>query len=74
VAYTEQRDASGKHSGKYRSLLIDIFGRTWPESNLFEFPREAVAAYRARTMRVMSEMPLVFNQLLESQENKCSGA
>jgi hypothetical protein len=74
VAYTEQRDANGEHSGKYRSLLIDIFGRTWPESNLFEFPREAVAAYRARTMRVMEEMPLVFNQLLESQENKCSGA
>jgi tetratricopeptide (TPR) repeat protein len=66
VAYSEQReDGSGKNSGKFRSLLIDIFGRTWPESNFFEFPQDAVAAYRARAMRVMSGMPQMFNQLLE---------
>ncbi len=66
VAYTEQReDGSGRNSGKFRSLLMDIFGRTWPESTLFEVPRDAVAAYRARSMRVMSGMPQLFNQLLE---------
>ncbi|MGD1073611.1 MAG: tetratricopeptide repeat protein [Bryobacteraceae bacterium] len=71
VAYREQRDGSGNLSGRFRSLLIDIFGRTWPESNLFEFPREAVAAYRARTMRVMSGMPLMLNQLLEIETGQC---
>jgi hypothetical protein len=66
VAYREQReDGSGMPSGKFRSLLIDIFGRTWPESCPFEVPREAVAAYRARSMRVMSGMPQMFNQLLD---------
>jgi Flp pilus assembly protein TadD len=65
VAYREQReDGSGMLSGKFRSLLIDIFGRTWPESDFFEVPREAVAAYRARSLRVMSGMPQMFNQLL----------
>jgi tetratricopeptide (TPR) repeat protein len=66
VAYTEQReDGSGGNSGKFRSLLIDIFGRTFPESNFFEVPRDTVAAYRARSMRVMSGMPQLFSQLLE---------
>jgi Flp pilus assembly protein TadD len=66
VAYKEQReDGSGNHSGKFRSLLIDIFGQTRPESNFFEVPRDAVAAYRARAMRVMSGMPQLFNRLLE---------
>ncbi len=66
VAYTEQRDdGSGKPSGKFRSMLIDIFGRTWPESTLFEFPRDVLAAYRARTLRLMAGMPEVFSRLLE---------
>jgi hypothetical protein len=66
VSYREQReDGSGMNSGKFRSLLIDIFGRTYPESNFFEVPRDAVAAYRARSMRVMSGMPQLFSQLLE---------
>lgn len=66
VAYKEQReDGSGNNSGKFRSLLIDIFGQTRPESNFFEVPRDAVAAYRARAMRVMSGMPQLFNRLLE---------
>jgi len=65
VAYREQReDASGMVSGKFRSLLIDIFGRTFPESKFFEVQRDAVAAYRARSLRVMSGMPQMFNQLL----------
>ncbi len=67
VAYLEQReDGSGRESGKFRSLLIDVFGRTWPESVAFEFPREAVAAYRARVLRVMSGMPGLFERLLDA--------
>ena len=58
VAYAEQReDGSGQTSGKFRSLLVDIFGRTWPESSVFTFDREQVAAYRAKVLRVMAGMP-----------------
>lgn len=65
VAYTEQRESgSGRASGKFRGMLIDIFGRAWPESSTFEPDREAVAAYRARVQRVMSAMPQLFSELL----------
>jgi hypothetical protein len=35
-------------SGKFRSMLIDIFGRTFPERSFFLVDREAVASYKAR--------------------------
>lgn len=65
VAYSEQRDrASGQPSGKFRGMLMDIFGRTWPESSMFEFRRECVADYRTRVQRIMAGMPQLFEQLL----------
>jgi hypothetical protein len=68
VSYVEQReDGSGRVSGKYRSLMMDIFGRTWPESSVFTFDRELVASYRAKVLRVMSGMPALFDALLESE-------
>ena len=33
-------------SGKFRSMLIDIFGRTYPEKNFFAVDRDAVARYK----------------------------
>ena len=33
-------------SGKFAAMLDDIFGRTWPERELFEVYRYAVIAYR----------------------------
>ena len=67
VAYAEQReDGSGQNSGKFRSLLVDIFGRTWPESSVFTFDREQVAAYRAKVLRVMAAMPSFFAGVLEA--------
>jgi Mg2+ and Co2+ transporter CorA len=35
-------------SGKFRSMLIDIFGRTFPEQEYFIVDRNAVARYKAR--------------------------
>jgi hypothetical protein len=35
-------------SGKFRSMLIDIFGRTFPEKNFLLVDRDAVAGYKAR--------------------------
>ena len=35
-------------SGKFRSMLVDIFGRTYPEQQFFMVDRDAVARYKAR--------------------------
>jgi hypothetical protein len=43
-------------SGKFRSLLIDIFGQTYPEGALWRVDREKVAAYKARVRRNAEEL------------------
>ncbi len=47
MAYTEQRELYGAEpSGKFRSMLFDIFGRTYPENTLCQIDREKVRAYK----------------------------
>ena len=47
MAYTEQRGLDGvEASGKFRSMLFDIFGRTYPENTLCGFDREKVRTYK----------------------------
>ena len=50
AAYTEQREAGTPLivTGKFRSMLVDIFGRTFPERKFFEVDRGAVQRYKAR--------------------------
>jgi len=50
VAYSEQPAGAGTSivSGKFRSMLIDIFGRTFPEQTFFPVDRDAVARYKKR--------------------------
>ncbi len=49
AAYAEQPgDVPGVVSGKFRSMLIDIFGRTYAEKKFFMVDRDAVARYKAR--------------------------
>ena len=50
VAFTEQPDSEmpGMVSGKFRSMLIDIFGRTFSEKNFFLVDRDAVTGYKTR--------------------------
>jgi hypothetical protein len=38
----------GVVSGKFRSMLTDVFGRTYPEQQFFMVDRDAVARYKAR--------------------------
>jgi hypothetical protein len=38
-------------SGQFRSMLIDIFGRAYPEKKFFLVDRDAVARYKARVHR-----------------------
>jgi hypothetical protein len=53
VAYAEQPAEAGSTlmSGKFRSMLIDIFGRTYPENAFFAVDRDAVARYKTRVHR-----------------------
>src|SRR5690606_26069389 len=50
VAYADQSLEHMPHlvSGNFRSMLIDIFGRSYPENEPFLVDREAVARYKAR--------------------------
>lgn len=56
VGYVEQREYPGAPAmvaGKFRSMLMDVFGRVYPENRLFPVERDRVAAYqRAVTTRV----------------------
>ena len=50
VAYAEQpsKQMPDIVSSKFRSMLIDIFGRSYPEKKFFIVDRDAVARYKAR--------------------------
>jgi hypothetical protein len=58
AAYTEQREAGSPLivTGKFRSMLIDIFGRTFPERQFFEVDRAAVSRYKARVHANVARM------------------
>ncbi len=66
VAYRDQREDGSPNgsSGKFRSMLIDVFGRTWPEETWFDVNRDAVASYRARVQNFLVQMPGVLAKVL----------
>jgi len=43
-------------SGKFRSMLIDIFGRSYPEKQFFMVDRDAVRRYKARVHRNVAKV------------------
>lgn len=53
VGYKEQRESGSGDvvSGKFRSMLMDIFEQTFPEGVLWEVDRDRVLAYKARVRR-----------------------
>ena len=57
AAYTEQpSEQPDINSGKFRSTLIDIFGRTYPERQFFMVDRDAVKSYKARVHRNVAKV------------------
>lgn len=50
VAYSEQPDSNGKPSGKYESMLLDIFNQTYEEKKFFTFDKTCVIKYK-KTIR-----------------------
>lgn len=65
VAYHEQREApGGMPSGKFGSMLLDIFGRTYPEGELFHVDREAVVRYKIKVARNLEALRSQLSALL----------
>lgn len=65
AAYVEQRhEESGSVSGKFRSLLLDVFGRSFDEDAFFPVDRDAVAAYKAKVRRMTDEMRRIMGMVL----------
>jgi hypothetical protein len=58
AAYAEQPSAQMPDivSGKFRSMLIDIFGRTYAEKKFFMVDRDAVVRYKARVHRNVAKV------------------
>lgn len=57
VAYAEQREFEGAgESGKFRSMLMDVFGRDLPPNRLWPVDRGAVLAYKAQVKHRMQAM------------------
>ena len=64
VAYADELAVP---SGEYRSLLIDIFGRSFPDNDFFQVDREAVLRYRARVHRNVGLMRARIDALLRGK-------
>ena len=47
VGYREQREVKGLVSGKFRSMLVDVFGRAYPEEEMWPVDRSQVLAYKS---------------------------
>ena len=68
MAYAEQPSAQTPSiaSGKFRSMLIDIFGRSYPERQFFLVDRDAVARYKARVHRNVAKVASASTPILRN--------
>jgi hypothetical protein len=68
VAYAEQPDQQmpGIVSGEFRSMLIDIFGRSYPEKQFFMVDRDAVMRYKARVHNNVGKVGAAIDALLRN--------
>ncbi len=57
VAYSEQRDFGfNEVSGKFNSLLNDVFGRHFPENRYFDVDRQKVVDYKLKVRKNIIEL------------------
>ena len=68
AAYAEQPSPLSPDimSGEFRSMLIDIFGRSYPEKKFFIVDRDAVARYKARVHRNVARVGERIDTLLRN--------
>jgi hypothetical protein len=68
LPYAEQPAGEGSPivSGKFRSMLIDIFGRTYPEKEFFQVDRDAVVRYKTRVHRNVARVGTKLQSILRN--------
>jgi hypothetical protein len=68
VSYQEQREQPGSSvaSGKFSSMLFDIFGRTYPENAMWRVDRDSVVAYKAKVRANTDALRRHLNKILSS--------
>jgi hypothetical protein len=68
VGYSEQPSGgpSPIPSGKFRSMLIDIFGRSFPEKSYFAVDRDAVGRYKQRVHRNVAVLKAQLEAMLRN--------
>jgi len=64
VAFQEQAELAGSSepSGKFDAMLLDIFGRTYPENEWFDVDRDAVVRYK---LKVEANMAALRQQIVD---------
>lgn len=65
VGYVEQRQ-QGYLSGKFRAMLIDVFGRTFQEGELFEVDRNAVIGYKHLVNERVQKLRVALKRIVDS--------
>jgi hypothetical protein len=53
-------------AGQFRSMLIDVFGRSYPEQKFFLIDRDAVTRYKARVHRNVSKVGASIGSILRN--------
>jgi len=53
-------------AGQFRSMLIDIFGRSYPEQKFFMVDRDAVIRYKARVHRNVAKVGARIGSILRN--------
>jgi hypothetical protein len=65
VRFQEQAEHPNQpSSGKFRSQLYDVFGRTFEENTYFKVDREAVVRYKCKVDANMAELKAQIARLL----------
>jgi len=68
VGYREQEHLPGIFAGKIRSMLMDVFGRAFPEEELWAVDRERVRAYKQTVQVRTLELRRRLRHLLETRD------
>lgn len=68
ISYSEQYEYNKKDikSGKFRSMLMDIFGRTFPENTRWQVDRNAVADYKLKVKNNTEMLKLDIGRILDA--------
>ena len=66
VGYIEQREMADKNiiSGKFKSMLLDIFSKYYPEHETWEVDKSKVVSYKRKVRENTDQMKIYIRNLL----------